>query len=208
MAIRVPVRGVRGRLDTRTSPASTASSAARARGKAHGMWSTYMLSVDPGLTGTGVVYWSHGTPRKAGVFRPLMREVRSSLKDNESELVVRARSIAKQLMLFSPAHSRPHTVVIEFPEHHESLKGRTSRVTGSIDRLSFFIGVLAGSLPEHWRVMLPRVRDWKGQLPKDVVIRRMMQRYGAMTCQALDMQSHAWDALGIGEWAWRQEWMQ
>ena len=172
------------------------------------MWSRRMLSIDPGLNGTGVVYWFDGVPQRAAVLRPLVGQVRSTLKDDEDSLVARARTLTQLVIAVSKAPSTPHTVVIEFPEFHESIKGRMARSTGSIDRLSFLIGVMVGQMPNHWRVMLPLVREWKGQLPKDVVIKRMTQCYGKACVTHLGMKTHAWDALGIGEWAWRQTWMR
>lgn len=167
-----------------------------------------MLSIDPGLNGTGIVYWLDATPLRAAVLHPLNSVVRATIKNAETDLAVRARSLAQRVCTFPPRSGRAHSVVIEFPEHHESFKGRTARTTGSIDRLTFFIGVLVGTLPPHWRVILVRVRDWKGQLPKDVVTARMIKRYGPDMAATLRIRAHAWDALGIGSWAWDQDWMK
>lgn len=79
--------------------------------------------------------------------------------------------------------------------------------TGSLQKLVFLVGVIAGYLPEDWRIILVTPSGWKGQLPKDVVIRRMTARYGTAVVKTLNVKTHAWDALGIGEWAWRQEFM-
>lgn len=210
MAIRVGVRGARLKSGSPTSRASIASSVARGRGRGHG---TKLLSIDPGLNGTGCVLWLNGQPIAARVFHPLASQIKLDLSESD-ELVKRARNLANEIRFWAQRviqYPLPRlTVVIEFPEHHESLKGRTARVTGSIDRLTFLIGVMAGVWTSwaQWDIRMPRVRDWKGQLPKDVVTKRMIKRYGVPLVVKLNVRSHAWDALGIGEWAWRQPWMR
>lgn len=172
---------------------------------------TRLLSIDPGLAGTGYVFWMKRVPWAAGVLRPLQRDVTL----NSDELVDRSRSIVRQLLALGPQCPTHHStacacwnghdsaVVIEFPEFHESLKGRTARSTGSMDKLAFLIGVMAASFPRPWAVKLVRVRQWKGQLPKEVVISRMKKRHGDRP-EEIGVKSHAWDALGIGDWYLRE----
>ena len=160
----------------------------------------YMLSIDPGLNGTGVVYWFQGKPKRAQVLYPLtsQKDNRQSLSDDV--LVQRARSVARRVIDFTNHSTKRVYVVIEFPEFQEGLRGMTARRTGSLDKLSFLVGVMVGEFPHRWVVSLPFVREWKGQLPKDVVIRRMERRYGKIVCAAMGVRTHAWDALGIGHW--------
>lgn len=187
--------------------ASIASSAARVRGKVHGMKYQHVLSVDPGFGGTGLVYWSGGKPSAARVVKPSTKEV---------DLVERAWHIASVTnnFFFTCREMEEHTgawqapcVVIEYPEYQEGLRGQVSSQTGGVIKLSFLIGVLVASFPRHFVIKLVPVRDWKGQLPKDVVMRRMQHIYGK-TCRTIDIKSHAWDALGLGHWAMEQEWMR
>lgn len=197
---RIPasVKGAPMKSISRRSPASNASSAARGRGKAHGTTSL-LLSIDPGLNGTGYAYWEGKIPVAAGVVRPL----------TDDSLLYRANDLYGKLRYMRPeawAISDLNDVVIEFPEYHESFKGRTARATGSMDKLCFAIGVLAKSFSTPFTdVHLPHVREWKGQLPKDVVMSRMLKHYGKKTCDRLGIRTHAWDALGIGHWFLNRE---
>lgn len=186
---------------SRTSRALIAFSDARHPVKGSGIRTVprRLLSIDPGLSGTGVVYWHVGVPKRAGVIHPRRYE---SVND---ELAERALSIADQVLDF-PYKWEQLVVVIEFPEYQEGLKGRTARSKGDLDKLSFLVGVIVGQFPRGTRIALPHVRDWKGQLPKDVVQRRMLKHYGKWHIDRLGVKSHAWDALGIGHWALQQEW--
>lgn len=166
----------------------------------------YLISIDPGLSGTGVVHWIDGIPTYAAVMKPIMRDVREQLKNGEQDLIPRARDLARNFILESGAfQQRNTTVVIEFPEFQSGATREMGWKTGSLQRLTMFIGVLIGMMPLPWRVILVSPSGWKGQLPKDVVIRRMTKVYGRELLERLDVKTHAWDALGIGHWAYQQE---
>jgi hypothetical protein len=180
-----------------------------------------MISIDPGLSGTGVVYWdrlghpSTLLPVRADVLRPLMRQVRDAQLVDEDDLIARTRSLATQIMTARSAPGKALvsyvdllTVVIEFPEFQASASRMMGWKTGSLQRLTFLVGVLVGMFPATWRIQLVTPSQWKGQLPKAVVEHRMARDYGAATIRRLGIKTHAWDALGIGHWARAQEWMQ
>jgi hypothetical protein len=136
-------------------------------------------------------------PLAAQVFRPKLAA------KTDHDLLLRAKSLAVQIIDGAPDEWNwweDTDVVIEFPEFQEGLRGAVARRTGSMDKLSFLVGVMAGEFPKDWIIHLPKVREWKGQLPKDVVTRRMIQYYTARVCSELDVRTHAWDALGIGHW--------
>lgn len=166
----------------------------------------YLISIDPGLAGTGVVRWANRKPIAARVMKPIMRDVRDKIKDGEEDLIPRARDLADQLVSDAALFIFEYTtVVIEFPEYQASADRAMGWKTGSLQRLTMFIGVLIGVMPRTWRVILVSPSGWKGQLPKDVVQRRMTAVYGANKMKELGVTSHAWDALGIGHWALTRE---
>lgn len=168
-----------------------------------------MISVDPGLSGTGVVYWQDAVPYSSNVFIPPQSVTRKDVKDGEEDLVARARYLGTMIRdLTDSLTLKGTTVVIEFPEFQGGAERQMGWKTGSLQKLTFLVGVMVGVLPVEWRVILVPPSGWKGQLPKDVVERRMKAKYGADKCAALRVKTHAWDAMGIGEWAWRQEFMQ
>jgi len=163
---------------------------------------SYLISIDPGLSGTGVVHWRNGVPILARVMKPIMRDVRQQIKDGEQDLIPRARDLARNFILEAGGFQQVKTtVVIEFPEYQASADRAMGWKTGSLQRLTMFIGVLIGMMPPPWRVILVTPSGWKGQLPKDVVQRRMTAVYGADTVKRLGVVTHAWDAMGIGHWA-------
>lgn len=178
------------------------------------MRAAVMVSVDPGLAGTGVVVWIHETPTLARVFTPPRAMAESG--DSDDALVVRAKHIAGELESLHAFALRKHptyrwsgaegvttSMVVEFPQFQQGAGREMGWKTGSLQKLTFLVGVLAGAVPDEWTTRLVVPTAWKGQLPKDVVIRRMTARYGKKFCEDIGVKTHAWDALGIGDWALR-----
>lgn len=91
-----------------------------------------------------------------------------------------------------------NTVVMEFPEYHQSLGGTVTAKSGSLVKLSWFVGVLSGGLSyESLELVTPT--QWKGQLPKNIVIQRIKKRMPEVKAK-----SHDWDAIGLGLY-WKGE---
>jgi hypothetical protein len=91
-------------------------------------------------------------------------------------------------------------MLIEWPKFMESGGGQTVARTDSLVKLV----ACAGRIVQVFRglgvpVTLVPVADWKGQLPKEVVNKRIVKRLGEAACE--DFQTHAWDAVGVGLWA-------
>lgn len=86
---------------------------------------------------------------------------------------------------------------IEWPAFFDGEKGHTSARRGDLVKLCCAVGWIAGCF--HSRgipVKFIPVYQWKGQLPKPVVIRRIKQILGEKTCEGY--KTHAWDAVAIG----------
>lgn len=160
---------------------------------------TRSYSVDPGLGGTGWAEWrGKKAPTRVGVIAANRR--------HEDELAARCEDIAYALSeeikwgggLYTQVH-----VILELPQHMTSLKGIAAQA-GAVYKLAFLVGYLAKAVyPCTVHVVTPG--EWKGQLPKDVVQRRITKHLGEETCRALNIRTHAWDAVGIGLWTsgWR-----
>lgn len=147
----------------------------------------FWLSVDPGLQGTGVAVWRGRKLVSASVF---------TMAHDELDWWERSRVIGE---LIRRANPYAEVVVIEMMEHFGAGRDLAWK-TGDLQRTVFLIGMIGGLFPAG--VIQPiRVRDWKGQLPKSVVIDRIEAHLGTATCNRLNIQSHAWDAVGIGLWA-------
>lgn len=153
-----------------------------------------LLSIDPGLTGTGWALWFNDLrPERIGV-----------IKAGKGEWWERAQQIADELVALCDARTR---VVAEFTEYHAAATSNMGWRTGDLQRLTFLCGAIAGRV--YPRTYLPiTTSGWKGQLPKDVAAKRVQHIIGRIACKRLGLpeikrrsDTHAWDAVGIGLWA-------
>lgn len=149
----------------------------------------HLISIDPGLSGTGWARWSNTQLEAVGV-------IHDRAKDDT--LAARCRGIASQILKHIHRFGDMH-VFIEMPQHMASAKGIAAQ-SGSVYKLAFLVGYLAADVyPCEVIVVTPQ--EWKGQLPKDVVQRRIERILGRSKCRAVGIRSHAWDAVGIGLFA-------
>lgn len=158
------------------------SSAVKGRSVAPRLW----MTVDPGLQGTGYAVWRYYDLTETGVIKP-----------RGKEWWERAHEVAQILYL------RCTDAIVVYVEHMEYFGGSKNLAwkTGDLQRTTYLEGCIAGRFNEANTVIPIPVRDWKGQLPKDVVIRRIQRELGKETCEDLGIVTHAWDAVGIGLWA-------
>lgn len=159
-----------------------------------------LYSIDPGLSGTGWAEWkSRRFPNRAGVI-PASRTPESGLLADQCEEV--CVSLLRVVPLVH-RHRATH-IFIEMPQMMTNVKGIAAQ-GGSIYKLTFLVGYIARALCEC-TVHTVTVAEWKGQLPKDVVQRRIERELGIERCRELGIKTHAYDAVGIGLWAtgmWR-----
>ena len=157
------------------------------------------FAIDPGLSGTGWAEFKDGKPTRCGVIYP-----KSQTSDLWEE---KAEYIADQLLqdwfqvtelAYRSALRRIH-VYIEMPQQMVSARGLAAQ-GGAVYKLAFLVGYLARAV-HPCRVHAITVNQWKGQLPKDVVERRIIKTLGTERCTQLNIRTHAWDAVGLGLWA-------
>lgn len=154
-----------------------------------------LYSIDPGLDGTGWAEWTQKKyPDRVGVIskpRPdLDLAERCHIISSELRHVIRERG----------GCTRQVRVVLEMPINMSGSAAGVAAQAGSIYKLTFLVGYIAGSLyPCVVETVSPM--EWKGQLPKDVVARRIQNTLGEDVCVELGIKTHAWDAVGIGLWA-------
>lgn len=158
---------------------------------------TKMLAIDPGLQGTGLALFLAPTVRPVAV-TVLKRQTVGQWWD-------RALLLAEQAVTWASAEARRHgpaavgVVLCEFPQYQASPGRAMGWRTGDLQRLTFLTGVLAAGFPDaQFQPVVPSA--WKGQLPKTVVEMRIRERLGDTTCARLGIQTHAWDAVGLGLW--------
>lgn len=151
-----------------------------------------LCAVDPGINGTGIALWCPGddlypfgtdvlnAPRKLTWWRKALY-----LADAVADVVDEHRDIA--------------ILVCECPQFFASAGGEMVAGRGDLVKLAIAVGCIAGRVESNTRSceFFPvEVNDWKGQLSKENVERRIRRKLplGEYT-------SHAWDAVGIGLFA-------
>jgi Holliday junction resolvasome RuvABC endonuclease subunit len=150
------------------------------------------FTVDPGLGGTGVAVWPIDEWEKP--YAPLCTRV---LKCTKGDWVQRAKSISVDFNKMVHNYE-PSKVWIEYPSYFESK--HEAAVKGDILKLAFLIGKFSAScdtlalIGSCEFIPLP-VNDWKGQLSKDTVAKRVANK---LHCQPNLFPDHAMDAVGMG----------
>jgi hypothetical protein len=168
-----------------------------------------LVAIDPGLNSMGWAYWdsrrtSSYIPDRVGLIKA----------PRKLELAPRATWIAKELakeIINSGTRCGVHhsvqcgcyeryprielDFVSEFPAWHGIQLGWAA---GDLQKLVFLVGVLSGFFNNAHSFTLVTPKDWKGQLPKSVVIRRLTKRFGPGATR--EWEKDVWDAVGIGLW--------
>jgi hypothetical protein len=92
-----------------------------------------------------------------------------------------------------------HLVYFEEPVFFTDGGSTAVAASGSLVKLSMATGAMAQvAWGKGAEVKMAPVVQWKGQLPKKVVNKRICK---LLKCSSRAYTSHAWDAVGIGLWA-------
>jgi len=166
-----------------------------------------IMAIDPGLNSMGWAFWAtsrvdHITRTKED--RPPTR-VGLLHAPRKYELVLRALWLAKELKretmtlgeMGGPIGIRDLHFVSEYPAWHGD-KVRKGWARGDMQKVCLLVGVMAGYFHEAKLFTPVTPTEWKGQLPKDVVIRRLQKKFGPGATQ--EWERDIWDAVGIGLW--------
>lgn len=169
----------------------------------------YRLSIDPGLSGTGLAVWDdQGTEADWCTLAPPKR-VYSNINTyavhapGEDGWPIRMANIVGQINHIYEhleVRGRVHKVYIEWPHFRGDEVGYTATSKGDIYKLSALIGGIMTITIHKFggTVKLVPVTEWKGQLPKDIVTNRIKNVLGNNVCENLRISQHGWDAVGIG----------
>lgn len=151
-----------------------------------------MLAVDPGVN-CGWAFWPEGVkyPIRCGVIEPHTNK--------EVDFFAKIHSTTHQLAGII-LRLKPKCVVCEWPQSFTSVGGRAAAGAGSIIKLAFGIGqlALAADACGGAKFIPVPVAQWKGNLPKRIVIKRIKKRLTPARLEYLEPESHSWDAIGIG----------
>lgn len=155
-----------------------------------------LMSIDASINNLGMAIWDMGS--KTLLLWKLVHP-KVDKRKNEYE---KSLSMSDQLREWARAYVVNHTI-LEVPEHW-SVGGYEARETGSIAKLCFVCGLIYGMQydMETFELVIPR--EWKGQLPKDVMANRLQNDYikygidmnGSVTGTKLN--ENVADAIGIG----------
>lgn len=149
-----------------------------------------MVSVDPGVTGTGVAVWKNHT-----LYASL------TLHSYKEEWEERAFEIADQFFKEIEPY-KPGIVILEKPSFMAGVGGTMVARSGDLVKLCMLTGMLIHAARQtNCLVKLVLPTQWKGQLPKDVTKKRVLDILG-INHQTMNLKhsDHAFDAVGIGLW--------
>lgn len=153
-----------------------------------------LLTIDPGIGSTGWAYWDTSSlePRATGIIKTSPAVWSLHAKAQGVSLVHDVLSVNRK--------RRSMQIFCEFPSFFAGNSGgMAASQSGSIQKLAYLVGVYSAMMTAEFptSVFTPiLVRDWKGQLPKEVVIRRIKSILGEHACK--QFQKDIWDAVGIG----------
>lgn len=156
-----------------------------------------LITVDPGLTGTGVAVWdANGKLLYA-----------RAVGCGDGALTERAAHIVEKVRPYvTKGAPRPRRMVIEQPQTY---RGRAAKGdANSLLSLSMLVGGLA-TLSPTVELVLPRV--WKGNMPASIVEMRGREALQLSEVLNVDLecskkhQTDVWSAVGIGLWWLRRQ---
>jgi hypothetical protein len=146
------------------------------------------VSIDSGEN-LGVAVWD------AARWRTLCPPLRTAVlvpSPRARSYVDKTQSVGERLWALLDAYTVTH-MYVEWPIHMDSAKGHAAAVEGNIIKLAYNVGWLGCIAYGKGAVFVPvPVNQWKGQLPKRVVQRRLRAKLGKW------YGDHAADAVGIG----------
>lgn len=153
------------------------------------------LTIDPGTIATGVAKW-----------RADMWE--NPVPPFDVELVRTPKAVLQRDWLDKVAWQRDRfqalvgddnviEVFVELPMKFEGVKGDMVSAKGDLVKLTFLVGAFYGVCQDLGIPFEPvPVIEWKGQLPKPVVEKRIRDALGVKRCTSFT--ADVWDAVGIG----------
>lgn len=151
-----------------------------------------ILSIDPGTHSTGYCFVVTSDPfriREIGVM-----EAKSGNWKNNCDLIM--GQLNEKILAICPYMS-----VLEFPEYWGGPVGYSARESGSTSKLSFLCGRIYEKLslyvPDFVNLITPS--QWKGQLSKELIAKRLAKIYPELDFGKLN--HNAIDALGIAHYS-------
>ena len=153
-----------------------------------------MISVDPGTGGTGYAVWKGNQLKNYGTIH-----FHSNCETWEQKM----KDIGLKFLDMLRDNKPAHTIVMESPVFMRGTGGYMVASAGDLCKLAMLTGHLAARVYDRFigtQLTLVEPSKWKGQLPKNVVARRVQNLIPSIDFKSLRISNHAMDAIGIGLW--------
>lgn len=147
------------------------------------------IYIDPGLSGTGWAIFENGNYRVSGVIHCNNNQTRKIIWQERGRMI--AHNIGEVIYVHKPIQE----IVIEFPRvWHNTQSSVASNRGGDLLKLSCLIGNIIVYAHRRGATVCNLIHpdEWKGQLPKEVVIHRIKEKLKFIPCD------HEADAIGMG----------
>jgi Holliday junction resolvasome RuvABC endonuclease subunit len=144
------------------------------------------ISVDPGTRTTG---WAIFKEKNLFLFGKISSN-KGNWLENTNHIVRCLDSIYNEHFTFGLK-----VLYLEFPEYWAGEQGWAARESGSIQKLSFLCGRIYERFLEYMKVQLITPSKWKGQLPKEVVQKRLKTIFSSIEKEE---DHNVLDAIGVG----------
>lgn len=140
-----------------------------------------IMTIDPGIAGTGWAIFDNDTLEYSGVLTPPKA---LDWQHKMNWLIISLKLIATKKL-----PGKKIKIYVEMPAMFGSAKGQVTASSGALVKLTLLVGQI---MREFSAEVLP-VNEWKGQLSKQIVEKRVKDFLPGCTAK-----SHAIDAIGMG----------
>ncbi len=143
------------------------------------------ITIDPGVGGTGWALWN----AKWGLLKNGVIHEAYGGQETDDLIIWKHRAIKVSERVREMCWKGVDELYIEYPS---VFGGGVAAQSGAVVKLACLVGMICGSAGVNYFELVP-VHAWKGNLPKDVVQRRIKK-----LLPNAKAESHDWDAIGIG----------
>lgn len=155
------------------------------------------ISFDPSINRCGVCLWDLKETPPEPFSWDLLKP--STMARKDGGWLRKATSITMQVRALTHRFSAD-LVLIEYPRARPDATSLKASLGGALGKLFVVVGMMAqASISEGAQVKLVPVEQWKGNVPKEVTIDRVLRDYG------IAVRDHnIADAIGIGRWYFKE----
>lgn len=150
-----------------------------------------LMSVDPSINNVGIAIWQ--LPN-ALMMHKLLHPKPGSREDEYSKSLSIFHQVKEWITTYAV-----NRIILEVPEHW-AVGGFEARESGGMAKLTVVTGMIYTLYDVMDELKIVRPRDWKGQLPKDVMMNRLKDGYKEIGVDLEKLNNNVVDAIGIGHY--------